>query len=440
MADLALSPGLRAVPYWWHASPLQVAAEAAIPAAADVAIVGSGLTGLNAALVLARAGRSVIVLEAGDLGQGASTRNAGYVGRTLKHRFRRLLDTLGPDAAVAVYREMQAAFDAVAEIIANEGIDCGFRRCGRFIPAPSPAAYENLARELAAQNRYLGVEFAMVPKHEQHRELGSDRYCGGAVVPDLAGLHPGLYHAGLLRAARSAGAAFAANAPVERIGRASPAHIEVVTRRGTVTAREVIVATNGYAGRATPWLQRRMVPFDAFMIATEALPTEAIDRALPTARTIIDWANDVRYVRRSPDGRSILFGALTGRRPGDLAGKARALAQMLGDLLPDLRRAPIAHVWSGRCAATFDLYPHLNRLDGVTYVGGYCFAGVPMGTYLGRKAALAILGSPEGRTHFAERRFPALPLYRGNPWFVPAVMGYYRWLDRRSARPRRSSA
>ena len=424
----------KTTPYWWEAAPRPQPAELPVPRQIDAAIVGSGFTGLNAALLLARAGRSVVVFEAGVLGQGASTRNAGFVGRTLKHHFGHLLKKLGADRAVAIYREMQAAFDAVREVVETEDIDCGFRIGGRYIPAPSPFHYEDLSAEFEAQRRHLGVEFEMVPRAQQRRELASDRYFGGAVVPDLASIHPGLYHAGLLERVRAAGISLLPSTPVTRIASEGPHRLRVATARGDCVARDVLIATNGYTDDTLPWLQRRLVPFDAYMIATEELAPEVIARVLPTDRTCIDWNRDAAFVRRSPDSRHILFGALTGTRPEPPRAKAERLFAWLAEMLPDLRGVRIGHSWTGRCAATFDMYPHLGRRDGIHYAVGYCFAGIPMGTYLGRKAALAILEAPEARTVFADRGFPTLPLYSGRSWFVPQVMRAYRWLDGRDAR------
>src|SRR5471030_2409440 len=102
-ADI-FAPGFRTDPYWWDAAPRPALPEIALPARIDVAIVGSGYTGLSAALTLARGGRSVLVLEKDRAGFGASTRNAGFIGRTFKHSFPSLIEEHGLDYAVLVYR------------------------------------------------------------------------------------------------------------------------------------------------------------------------------------------------------------------------------------------------------------------------------------------------------------------------------------------------
>jgi glycine/D-amino acid oxidase-like deaminating enzyme len=137
-------------------------------------------------------------------------------------------------------------------------------------------------------------------------------------------------------------------------------------------------------------------------------------------------------MRRSPDGTRMLMGGLTGSAENDLARMARRLHRRYRALFPDLAEIRLSHCWSGHCAGTFDLWPHLGEHEGVLYALGYCYAGVPMGTYLGRKAALRIMGEHDAETVFANRPFPTMPLYRGGGWFMPALMKWYDWQDRSS--------
>jgi glycine/D-amino acid oxidase-like deaminating enzyme len=97
---------------------------------------------------------------------------------------------------------------------------------------------------------------------------------------------------------------------------------------------------------------------------------------------------------------------------------------------PELAAYPLHRAWTGRCAGTFDLFPHVGKNDGVHFAMGYCFSGLPMGTYLGGKAAAKILGLKEGATAFDSLDFRTFPLYRGNPWFVPLAMKWYDLKDR----------
>jgi glycine/D-amino acid oxidase-like deaminating enzyme len=273
----------------------------------------------------------------------------------------------------------------------------------------------------------------MVPKGQVRDEIASDLYCGGAVIPGLAAIHPGLYHRGLLDRARSAGVTLIGGTPVTGIRRDGDG-FDVATAQGPTRAKDVLVATNGYTGDLWPWLQRRLIPFDAYMIATEPLDPALMAKLLPTDRTYLDHVHDIISLRRSPDGTRILFLWRTGTRPSTARKRGAQLHADAAAIVPEIAKLKVTHSWTGRCAGTFNLWPHLVTHDGIHFAGGYCFAGLPMGTYLGRKAAARILGTKDAKTVFADRSFPTVPGHTGGNWFMPYVMKWYGLADRWQSR------
>lgn len=426
------TPDFRNQPYWWGLAPPRPAERRDLPRKIDVVIIGSGLTGLSAARTLLAGGRSVVVFDREDPGYGASRRNAGYLGRTLKKSFPELMAAHGREHAIAAYRELDAALQSVRAIIAEEEISCYEMRCGRFIGATSPAHYARLERELEITRRHLGFEYRMVPKSKQHQEMATDIYFGGAVIPDLGALHPGLYHLGLLNCVQRAGGIVCGRTEVRRAG-GEPGRLELATAAGPIVARDVILATNGYTPRQFPWHARRVIPFTAYMAATEPLPEVQLATLLPNRRTVIDSNVNIDFVRPAPDSPRLLFGGATASSLASPEAIGRRLKAILGRIFPDLAAVRLSHVWTGRCAGTFDLMPHLGCRDGIWYGLGYNFAGVPMGTYFGTRIAGRILGRNLTRSVFEDGRFPTFPLYHGNPWFVPYAMHYFDWQDRRFA-------
>jgi glycine/D-amino acid oxidase-like deaminating enzyme len=418
-----------AAPYWWEAAPLSELGQVALPERVDVAIVGSGYTGLSAALTLARAGRQVAVFEAETPGIGASTRNGGIASGSIRLSHDALVRRLGLEGAVAVHREGKAARRDLVEFLEREKIACDFSLSGRFTGARTAKDYEGLAREAELLRRHGDIETEVVPRAEQHREIGSDFYHGGVVRPDIGGLHPGRFHQGLLERALEAGVTVLAWTPVTGIEREAEG-FTVTTARGTVNAGETIVATNGYSGPSTGWLQRRMIPIQSQIIATEALDRQVMDRLMPRARMIGDTCRLHHYFRPSPDGTRILFGGRAGATKADPRASGAQLHRDLLRVFPDLDGVAISHSWSGYTGFTFDLLPHLAVHDGVHYPTGFCGSGVVWAPYLGRKAALRILGAKDAETVFDRGRLQTRPLYGGRPWFLPAIYAYYGLRDR----------
>lgn len=437
MEDL-LTTDFSSAPYWWEAAPLTETAGGALAPSYDVVVVGSGYTGLRAALTLARAGRSVAAFDKERPGYGASRRNAGFLGRTLKKPYVDLKAAKGSAYASAIYRDLERAYASTLAFIEEEGIECHAVRCGRLIAATSAAHYAGLDRELAGMKADLGLPYSMLPRGRLREEMATDLYDGGAVIPDLGSLHPGLYHRGLMRSALAAGVTIFGNCEVTAVDQAAGKgdRFRITTAAGQTRARDVVIATNGYTPKCLPWHARRVIPFVGYMAATEPLPPALLEKQLPHRRTVIDSNLDIDFFRPAPDSPRLLFGGATANGLRDPAAIAALLHGRLRRALPDLADVKLSHVWTGQCAGTFDMMPHIGCHDGIWYGMGYNFAGVPMGSFFGLKIAQRILDLPVEATAFESAAFPTLPFYRGNTWFLPLAMRYFAWKDASLARSR----
>ncbi len=415
-------------PYWWDAAPPEDAAADPLPEETDVAIVGSGYCGLSAALELARSNLRATVLEAGPLGHGASTRSGGMVSSGQKLVITGAVTAFRPDQTQQVFEESKGSFAFLQELIRREGLDADYQPCGRFFGAWAPAHYERLARNAELLRRHTQVDAGMLPKAEQHREVGSDLYHGGMVVADYGAVHPAKYNQALRDAARRAGAALHSHAAVRGIARDGDGYL-VATARGTVRAKEVVVATNGYTDRAVPYLRRRIIPVASYIAATEPLAPGVMDEIMPRRRMMSDTRRELSYFRPSPDGTRLVYGARTSPFDRSPQAMARGIHARILQVFPQLQGVRLSHAWSGFVGMTFDHVPHMGTHEGVHYAMGCNGNGVAMATYLGWQTALKILGRQNRPSVFDGRPFPTRPYYTGWPWMVPLVSGWYHLAD-----------
>ena len=406
-----------------------------LPEVVDVAVIGAGFTGLSAARTLAKRGAKVAVLESETIGWGASSRNGGMVLTGMKLGVNKLISMYGRERTQRMYAASLASMDCVEQIVREEAIDCDFIRCGHLEVACKQKHFDDYARQAEVIAREFNHTLRVVQKHELNSEIGSTIYYGGMVDEVSAGANPARYVAGLAGAAMKAGSEVFESTRVESIQRDSrqgTAGWKVSTSRGSLWARDVFVGTSGYTSKATPALQKKLIPIGSFIITTEVLP-EALARELsPRNRMIYDSKNYLYYYRLTPD-RRMLFGGRAAFFPetGQTVRKsAEILRRGMIEVYPQLSDAKIDYVWGGTLDFAFDIMPHAGQLDGMYYAVGYAGHGVAMATYQGQKIAELMAGDkPENP--FVGIPFPGAPLglYNGKPWFLPFAGAWYKVLD-----------
>lgn len=425
-----LHPDWKPQPYWWDAAPL-LPANNALPRHVDVAIVGSGYCGLNAARVLAEAGLRVAVLEAGDPGWGASSRNHGMMSGGIRVPID-LDKRIGQEWADQVRRTAFDAYGYVKNLIAQHDMDVDYQPTGRFIAANSPKGYNALAEHAGYLREKFGYDVQMVPRSGQRSEIGSDYYYGGYVIPGDSGMHPAKLHRAVRGLAEAAGATIHGKAQVHAIN-GKLGDFTLVTARGELRAERVILATNAYTsafnGKLFPFVSRRVIPVTAYLTATEELPEDLARSLLPNGRMGADSKRSIYAFRLSPDGRRIIF---AGRAKFRDIGEREAtpiIHSFMCRVWPQLAEYRITHCWKGLVAFTFDRLPHLGEHEGVIFAAGCQGNGVTIMSYLGYHAAQKVLTGSERQCGHDGLPFPTRPTYTGNPWFLPGIGAYYKSRD-----------
>jgi glycine/D-amino acid oxidase-like deaminating enzyme len=412
-----------------------LAAAPELPDSVDVAIVGAGFCGLSAARTLAKRGVSVAVLEAETFGWGASSRNGGMVLTGMKLPAPTLIKRYGIEAVRKMYAASLETIDCVEQIVREEKIECNFSRCGHLEVACKQPHFDGYEETAALTKREFSHELRIIPKSELRAEIGSDIYFGGMVDESSAGLNPARYVAGLAHAAQRAAACLFDHTRVTSIETGitnSTRKYRVRTSRGTIVAREVILASGAYTTEATPELRKKIIPIGSYIIATEVLPAALANELSPRNRMIYDSKHFLYYYRLTPDNR-MLFGGRAAFFPATentIHQSAEILRRGMVSVYPQLRDIKIGFVWGGTLDFTLDVMPHAGKIDGMYFATGFAGHGVAAATWFGAKLAGLICGDPND-IPFDGIKFPAAPLglRSGNTWALPLAGAYYKVLD-----------
>lgn len=392
-------------------------------AEADVVIVGAGFSGLSAGLHLRERGYSVLLLEAADVGQGASGRNGGQVGSGQRRGVRELDRAYGRSVARALWDMAEEAKAIVQERIARHAIDCDYRP-GNLL-ACTKARY---LPELAADAEFAAREFdyphyRMLGREDVRAMVASEGYCGGLFDAGGGHLHPLNYALGLADAFEASGGRLYCGSPVRRIEWRDPAVVHTDVAR--VRARHVLLCANAYLDSLEPRLGAFMLPILNHVLATAPLGAERAKALIANDCCVHATKFVVDYYRLSRDGRLLFGGGETySNRP--LRDARTFVRRYMLEVFPQLRDVAIDYGWSGRVGITLDRMPHFGRLAPNGYfVQGFSGHGVALTQLAGRLLAEAVAGSAERFDVFAalpHRRFP------GGRWLrKPALVAGMLW-------------
>jgi gamma-glutamylputrescine oxidase len=395
-------------------------------AAADVCVIGGGYTGLSAALHLAEAGLSVVLVEAQRVGWGASGRNGGQVGSGQRREQDWLEARFGRERARALWGMAEEAKALVRGLVARHGIACDLRP-GVIHAACRPGEVSGFHAEAAKLARNYGYE-ALEPLDRAgiRAALGTEAYHGGVLDRGAEHLHPLNFALGLARAAAAAGVRI-----FERSRAVALAPGVVRTGGGTVRAGFVVVAGNGYLGGLVPAVAARVMPINNFIVATAPLGEAAARALIRDDVAVADSRFVVNYFRLSAD-RRLLFGGGESygyRFPDDIAGLVRR--RMLA-VFPQLKGTPIEYAWGGTLAITVDRMPALQRLaPNVFAAGGYSGHGVAIATLAGKLMAEAVQGTAGRFDVFAGLPQAGFPGGAALRWpLLVLAMSWYALRDR----------
>ncbi|WP_153140358.1 NAD(P)/FAD-dependent oxidoreductase [Paraburkholderia agricolaris] len=361
----------------------------------DVCIMGGGLAGLSTALGLAERGiTDVAVLEAEQVGFGASGRNGGFVFGGYSLDCAALLKTLGPARARELYTLTTDAVDLMRKRIQRYSIDCDVTDAGVIL-----ANWFDEPARLDAQRRLMrdsfGVEWEPVTAAALASQLKTSRYHGGLFERNAFNFHPLKYVLGVACAAANAGVQIHETSPVVRLEHSGTqregAGFVVHTPHGVLEARHVVMAGGGYARNVYARVERAVLPIATYVMATEPLGAR-LKEAMDTRAAVYDTRFAFDYYRPLPDTR-ILWGGRISVRERDPDSIARLLRRDLLKVYPQLHDVRIEYAWGGLMSYARHKMPQIGRsADGVWHAVGFGGHGMAPTTVSGELLAAAISG------------------------------------------------
>ncbi|MCV9962873.1 FAD-binding oxidoreductase [Pararhizobium sp. BT-229] len=372
----------------------------------DVAIVGGGFTGLQAAYNLAQRGVRVTLIDAYRFGDGASGRNGGQLGTGQRWSPEDLEGALGFERSKALFDLAEDAKKYLLDFASTHAIDIEYVE-GQ-LNVCHKKSHEKDYRESVeiAASRYGYPHQSFMERDETVARLGSERYLFGIRDTGTGHIQPMKLLVGLAKQAASAGASLYEQTKALKINQ-SGGRVTIETDKGTIRAERALIACNGYIGNLEPVTARHVMPIRSFIGATKVLTD--FPNVLPGGEAVADSRFVVRYFRKSRDGR-LLFGgreAYTADNPRDITDHIR---RQITEIYPSLANIDMTHAWGGSVGITMPRQPFVREvMPGVTSIGGYSGHGVMLSNYCGKLYADLVTGNRSDLDLFRDLNIPAFP-------------------------------
>ncbi|MDB4223259.1 FAD-binding oxidoreductase [Granulosicoccus sp.] len=389
----------------------------------DVAVIGGGFSGLNAALSLAKSGKKVCVLESAGLGFGASGRAGGQVNMGLNLGPDALIQRFGIEQGTRLVETITRVPDTVFNLIKEHQLDCDPVQTG-WVQGAINSHFLGQQAQVQKEFDRNGFSMDLLDKEQIENMTGTDTFVGGTFNSRAGSLQPLSYTRELARVAIEQGADVFTHSPVKQFQQTQNGW-QLSTDEGEVSSEQVLVCTNGYTGDLITGLAKKIVPVRSILIASEPLSDNLRNTILPNQVTLVDKRSLILYFRYDRDGR-LCIGDHGPMRDAFTKSDFDNLKKRVLDVYPQLSNTRWDYHWGGRIAITKDSLPFIEQLAPGMWAGmGYNGRGVGMGTVVGQTLAELAMGQAPQESkfpvtepkQFAMHRFHKVGVLMNIKWF-----------------------
>jgi len=398
---------------------------------ADVTIVGAGITGLRAAIELAKQNINVVVVDAKEPGWGASGRSGGQVNPLAHSSTDDIISKLGEKFGPRLIETYIQSADEVFSLIKEYDLKCDDVQQGWIRAAHCKSAIKQLQSMNDSWSKY-GLDISFIEGKELHDLSGSQAYDVATLVPKGGCLHPLSYTRELARIATAKGVKIFSKSAVKKLSPTQDSHDrkwQISTQQGAITSDWVLFCTNGYSDNTLKGLKSTIVPLVSLQAVTRPLSPEEYAAVLPQGHTIADTRRVIYYSRKDNRDR-LLLGSL-GLSDQCSASDKRRIQKGFATVFPQFTEKDISMYWAGRIAFTPDLLPHLHEpAPGVLAGLGYNGRGIAMATVMGRILAERVGGKKQEDLALPATKFKPYAFHRFHQLGVSGALKCFELRDK----------